>query len=477
MKSNHKVSYIASSVAFVSASAKMSSAEEEVFANIGKLTLEQLVQVYVQLGLPDLQDDQKTKGVVLKLIRRFLSSDTVEISDDKGLAHFMWIQTFMESANIVDVKTEPTEHAPIATSVTPTSGTPAPISVATAAITTTVPNAGQGLLMSNAPAATLAPSRVSLPTASVDLADLKKALKKDFKIQGSIGIPGSKGTLTFSSIAFKINNGVKKGYTEEEIIEEVVRVISPDISLRGLLEGRVGMTLPILKKMLRSHYEEAGATSLYNQLTQLSQGNDQRPQDFVVDLMNLSQVVLFVSSEEGSKVSYPESLVRHQLMQGIVTGLRNVNIRNDIKPVLTANPGMEDEDILQLLNQAISDEKERKARMKETVIVPPKKASAAANQVNSHDAPVERSEKKDHNPILKELREMREAQVKEIGALKGDIQRLEQRYDSGQAVNRPKRTFNRFRCETCIQNGARKCTHCFKCGKTDHKKPDCPENN
>ena len=45
MKSNHKVSYIASSVAFVSASAKMSSAEEEVFANIGKLTLEQLVEV------------------------------------------------------------------------------------------------------------------------------------------------------------------------------------------------------------------------------------------------------------------------------------------------------------------------------------------------------------------------------------------------------------------------------------------------
>ena len=171
-----------------------------------------------------------------------------------------------------------------------------------------------------------------------------------------------------------------------------MRVISPDISLRGLLEGKIGLTLPKLKKMLRAHYEEAGATSLYNQLTKLSQGNDQRPQDFVADLMNLSQVVIFVSSEEGSKVSYPESLVRHQMIQGIVTGLRNVNIRNDIKPILSANPDMEDEDILEHLNQAISDEKERKVKMKEADTAPSKKTTAAANKVDPNGQAV-RSEK------------------------------------------------------------------------------------
>ena len=51
MNSNHKVSYIASSVSFVSTSAKMSSVEEEVFDNIGKLTLDQLMEVYGQLGI------------------------------------------------------------------------------------------------------------------------------------------------------------------------------------------------------------------------------------------------------------------------------------------------------------------------------------------------------------------------------------------------------------------------------------------
>ena len=171
-------------------------------------------------------------------------------------------------------------------------------------------------------------------------------------------------------------------------------------------------------------------------------------------------------------MSYPESLVRHQMIQGIVTGLRNVNIRNDIKPILSANPDMEDEDILEHLNQAISDEKERKVKMKEADTAPPKKTTAAANKVEQ----AEKIEKKDHNPIIKELREMREAQVKEIGALKGEIQRLEQRVDSGQAVPRQKRTFNRFRCTTCVEKGVHKCTHCFKCGRTDDKKPECPEN-
>ena len=70
--------------------------------------------------------------------------------------------------------------------------------------------------------------------------------------------------------------------------------------------------------------------------------------------------------------------------------------------------------------------------------------------------------------------EMRQAQVAEIGVLKEDIQRLEKRIEGGA---RPKRTFTRFRCPTCIQNSAHKCPHCFKCGITDHKKPDCPENS
>ena len=188
MNSNHKVSYIASSVSFVSASAKMSSVEDEVFDNIGKLTFEQLVEVYGQLGLPDLPDDQKTKAVVLKLIRRFLSSEDLEKTDDKGVAHFLWIQTFMDSVLTPGVKTEASEEVDSVTNTSSatTSATSAIMSVSTGNITTTVQNLGQGLLKSKPPPGeTVAPSKISIPSASVDLADLQKALKKilRFKVQ------------------------------------------------------------------------------------------------------------------------------------------------------------------------------------------------------------------------------------------------------------------------------------------------------
>ena len=56
----------------MSASAKMSgSAEEEVYANLGKLTVDQLLEVYAQLGLPTLDDHQKARDGVLKLIGDF----------------------------------------------------------------------------------------------------------------------------------------------------------------------------------------------------------------------------------------------------------------------------------------------------------------------------------------------------------------------------------------------------------------------
>ena len=40
---------------------------------------------------------------------------------------------------------------------------------------------------------------------------------KDFKISGSIGSEGQKDKLTYSSLAYQINNGVKKGFSETDV--------------------------------------------------------------------------------------------------------------------------------------------------------------------------------------------------------------------------------------------------------------------
>ena len=57
--------------------------------------------------------------------------------------------------------------------------------------------------------------------------------RKEFKISGQIGEPGQKEKLIFSSLAHQIENGLNRGYPEVEIVDAVVRAISPGSQLLG----------------------------------------------------------------------------------------------------------------------------------------------------------------------------------------------------------------------------------------------------
>lgn len=87
--------------------------------------------------------------------------------------------------------------------------------------------------------------------------------RKDFKISGQIGEPGQRGKLTFSSLAHQIENGLNRGYPEIEIVDAVIRAISPGLQLHNYLEGKPHLTLPTLRCILRSHFQEKSATELY----------------------------------------------------------------------------------------------------------------------------------------------------------------------------------------------------------------------
>ena len=69
---------------------------------------------------------------------------------------------------------------------------------------------------------------------------------KGFKIQGKIGYPEQKDKLTFTSLNYQIENGLKRGYSDIEICSAVVDSISTDLELMGYLEGKVSLTLPSL---------------------------------------------------------------------------------------------------------------------------------------------------------------------------------------------------------------------------------------
>ncbi len=181
--------------------------EEEVISSLPLLDLDQLNNVYGELGVPAIEDPaKKVKAHLMRKILSFLASDAVSDSEDGGLAHFQMIKTFMDTQGVQVKKEEVVVPVPALAAkvlvpvptVTSVSGTAADASKLNGYFTT-------------------------------DVNTLKSVLKKDFKIKGKIGAPGQKDRMKFSQVAYAINNAEKKGYTEEEICAGVIEVIDSDM--------------------------------------------------------------------------------------------------------------------------------------------------------------------------------------------------------------------------------------------------------
>ena len=103
--------------------------------------------------------------------------------------------------------------------------------------------------------------------------DLKSSLlRREFRIKGQIGEPERSDKLSFLSFIKQFDSCIGKGYEEHEIIDGVIQAIMPSMKLRSYLETLKGLTLPHLKRILRSHYKEKDSTSLYQGLITMCQG-------------------------------------------------------------------------------------------------------------------------------------------------------------------------------------------------------------
>lgn len=56
-------------------------------------------------------------------------------------------------------------------------------------------------------------------------------LRREFKINGQIGGGGQKDKLSYTSLVHQIDSGLRKGYSEAEIVEAVIRAVNPGLHL------------------------------------------------------------------------------------------------------------------------------------------------------------------------------------------------------------------------------------------------------
>ena len=104
----------------------------------------------------------------------------------------------------------------------------------------------------------------------------------------------------------------------------MVRSIASDLSLRTW-KGPLDLSLVSMSKILRFHFGESHATTLFTELRNAKQTQDESAQEFAIRLIALHQKILFVPNEGSYR--YSEGLVQDRFLHAILLGLRNDNIR------------------------------------------------------------------------------------------------------------------------------------------------------
>ena len=264
-------------------------------------------------------------------------------------------------------------------------------------------------------------------------------LKKEFKLSGIIGEGPS--CLGYMSFMRQVESASKKGYSEREIVDGVIRAIQASSKLRGYLEGRDELDLPVLQAIIRAYYKEKSSTELYQELCNLNQTQKETTQEFIFRSLELRQKIIFASKEPG-KLNYDPELVEKQFQHSVITGVRDESIKNDVQYLIESYKT--DEGLIEGINDIVRKQQERESKLKLH------KTSSKVLSLNTSE----------ESEIIKELK-----------ALRLDVNEIKRKQGSGTEQQSKRKN----KCDNC-QGRAGKCSHCWACGGTGHFMYRCPLN-
>ena len=78
----------------------------------------------------------------------------------------------------------------------------------------------------------------------------------EFKTNGKIGTLGQKEKLSFMSLVYQIQNGLKRKFPERDNCDAAIKSILPDLALISYLEGKPNLSILSLSKILQYHFKE-----------------------------------------------------------------------------------------------------------------------------------------------------------------------------------------------------------------------------
>lgn len=159
-------------------------------------------------------------------------------------------------------------------------------------------------------------------------------LRREYKLLGQIGEPGQTEKLTFVSLMYQIDSGLKRGFNESEIVDAVIRAISPHSSLRSYVETLNDLSLAKLRRILRAHYREKAASEVYQRLATVCQQSNESPQQFLLRALDLRKKVKFTSQESDCEFNYGRSLIQKTFVKSFETGLCDDILASNLRATL-----------------------------------------------------------------------------------------------------------------------------------------------
>ena len=180
---------------------------------------------------------------------------------------------------------------------------------------------------------------------------------RQFKINGIIGDPGQKNCLSFSSLCYQISQGESQGYSIRDIYAGVIRAIEAGNPFRDVLELETeDFSKEAFMKSLRSHFKERNPNEIFNELRMCSQKPNESAHKFACRCVALKRKVQNMAKT--GNLPMDEENLSSTFFRTIYTGLRQNNIRNELRATLTEAVAT-DQDLLMEISLASSTEEER----------------------------------------------------------------------------------------------------------------------
>ena len=337
------------------------------------------------------------------------------------------------------------------------------------------------------------------------------------KINGTIGT--KPGCMSFTDLNFQIKNAQEQGYTDEQVCGAVIKAMSTNNNLRTYFETVADCKLDEMLEILRPYFEQKNSASLFADLCNAAQASEQNCMDFVVGLLGLKLRVADLSLEEGAPMD--SKILMGQFRKSLFTGIRNTNIRTDVREFCRGNPEASDQKLIKTVAEAMAIERDRAKKMAGGSEIcylgvenldpcgPPKTNPGNSNNKKKENLlPAQIKELQASQELLMAtvaelqtsmvttnnlLAAMNTPQQNNFPGVRGDCDiprnqgnfnesagtgtrqvrfENENSYRGGNRNNNNRRPV--YKCQACLVARVPRCNHCFACNSEDHKIQDCP---